>query len=294
MFSDQALDTVVARISRFERNISLSGKRIPSNAGLRAWQKVTFSFSLKMFLELSDICKVLAHLTRTTFNRFIVGQIFIRAQKAATLEHSWNIAASLLLRNNTVPLLHTVLFSSPFSERWWHCELHRVATARLCSLNRTGQMMQIKPRRSWLCTYLLSASQNSELNGTRSWAYLPQKRDLWKFAPPEQNLDRSWRGEQLGTRGHQGDAELVMQGDRGKQGLRCYLSCKFFSVNAVLEEGLSDNTCHFGDSSYPLPVLLRSHILTWAVRMFHLTHCGHGGSPAASSSDLAALLPAPG
>lgn len=168
MFSDQVLDTVAARISCFERNISLSGKRIPSNAGLHVRWKVTFSFSLKMFLELSDICEVFAHLIRTTFNRFIVGQTFIRTQKAATLECSWNIAASILLRNNPVLLLRMVLFSSPFSERWWHCELHRVATARLCSLNETVQMMQIKLRRSWLCTYLLSASQNSELNGTRS------------------------------------------------------------------------------------------------------------------------------
>lgn len=45
------------------RNTSFSNKRIPSNAGLHEWKKVTFFSSLKMFLELSGVWEVLAHLT---------------------------------------------------------------------------------------------------------------------------------------------------------------------------------------------------------------------------------------
>lgn len=66
-----------------------------------------------------------------------------------------------------------------------------------------------------------------------------------------------------------------------------------FSVNAMLLY----NTCHFEDPSYPLAILLRSQISTWAVRMslrFHLSSCGHRESRTPSSSDLAALLLAPG
>lgn len=136
-------------------------------------KKVTFFFSLKMCLELFNIWEVLAHLTRMTVNRFIAGQIFTRAQEGS---NSWMflkrqgihpaqkcIPKSLCVRRtNPMPSLHTAFFSLPFSERWWHCEPHGVATARLCSFNRAMRMMQTKLTRSQLHTSPLSASEFTE------------------------------------------------------------------------------------------------------------------------------------